>query len=77
MDESEERQFKAIAMGELAGNDEFMEATNLAAHYACKAFAMLKSYGIESREHITYVCQEAGIPVLTLEPHSHMRDHLG
>lgn len=75
MDHREEEQFKAIAMGNLAENPEWEELCHMSAMYSIKVFAMLKRYGIESIEHVTFAC-DGGVPVLRIEMQEHMRDHL-
>lgn len=75
MNEQEDRQFRAIAMGELNQNPEFREVAMLAADNAAGMFTLLKRYGIESEEEVTFVCEVSGVPCLTITMHPHMRDH--
>jgi hypothetical protein len=75
MNEREEIQFRAIAMGELSESQEWQEVTAKAADYSAGMFALLKRYGIESTEGITFVCGTTGAPCLTITMESHLREH--
>jgi len=74
MNEREEETFRAIAMGSLMENPQFREVAGLAADNAAGMFTLMRRYGIESQEDITFVC-ENGIPCLTVIMHPHMREH--
>lgn len=74
MDEREENEFRAIAMGSLMENPEFREVAAMAADNAAGMFTLMKRYGIETGESITFVC-ENGIPCLTVIMEPHLREH--
>lgn len=74
MDERENQEFKAIAMGALMENEQFRDVAAMAADNAAGMFKLLKRYGIESGESITFIC-ENGIPCLTIIMEPHLREH--
>jgi len=74
MDEREKNEFKAIAMGELMSDPQFSHAAAMAADHSAGMFTLMKRYGIESGESITFVC-ENGIPCLTIIMEPHLREH--